>query len=36
MAEPWHLRYIGEQAENIMASGLTLEEYLGAEGGDYR
>lgn len=36
MAEPWHLRWIGEQAGDIMASGLTLEEYLGAEGGDYQ
>ncbi|MCF0259803.1 MAG: D-alanyl-D-alanine carboxypeptidase family protein [Erysipelotrichaceae bacterium] len=36
MAEPWHLRYIGDQAQAIMDSGLCLEEYLGAEGGDYR
>ena len=36
MAEPWHLRYVGSQAADIMNSGLTLEEYLGAEGGDYR
>lgn len=36
MPEPWHLRYIGPKASDIMASGLTLEEYLGAEGGDYR
>ncbi len=35
MAEPWHLRYIGEEARAIMDSGLTLEEYLGVEGGDY-
>lgn len=35
MAEPWHLRYIGERAKEIMQSGLTLEEYLGVEGGDY-
>lgn len=34
--EPWHLRYVGkETAEKIMSSGLTLEEYLGVEGGDY-
>ncbi|MDR2357480.1 MAG: M15 family metallopeptidase [Oscillospiraceae bacterium] len=27
--EPWHYRYVGkEHAETIMASGLTLEEYL--------
>ena len=36
MPEPWHLRYIGEQAQDIMNSGMCLEEYLGAEGGDYR
>ncbi len=34
-AEPWHLRYIGEEAINIYNSSLTLEEYLGVEGGDY-
>lgn len=34
-AEPWHLRYIGEEAINIYNSGLTLEEYLGVDGGDY-
>lgn len=34
-AEPWHLRYIGDEAMNIYNSGLTLEEYLGVEGGDY-
>lgn len=29
--EPWHYRYVGEQAAKaITASGLTLEEYLGA------
>lgn len=33
MAEPWHLRYIGEKASDIYASGLTLEEYLGVSGG---
>ena len=29
--EPWHLRYVGdpETAREIMAGGLTLEEYLG-------
>ncbi len=27
--EPWHFRYVGEEAaEEIMASGITLEEYL--------
>lgn len=35
-AEPWHIRYIGEQAQAIAQSGLTLEEYLGVEGGDYQ
>lgn len=35
MAEPWHIRYIGEEAQAIMESGLCLEEYLGVEGGDY-
>lgn len=34
-AEPWHLRYIGEEAIDIYRSGLALEEYLGVEGGDY-
>lgn len=34
-AEPWHLRYIGDEANNIFNSGLTLEEYLGIDGGDY-
>ncbi|MEE0436025.1 MAG: D-alanyl-D-alanine carboxypeptidase family protein [Peptococcaceae bacterium] len=29
--EPWHFRYVGvEAAKDIQASGLTLEEYLGA------
>lgn len=27
--EPWHFRYVGEAAEEIMSRGLTLEEYLG-------
>ena len=35
-AEPWHLRYIGERAGEIAASGLTLEEFLNAQGGDYQ
>ncbi|UNT97216.1 M15 family metallopeptidase [Allobaculum mucilyticum] len=34
-AEPWHLRYIGDRAQEIAQSGLTLEEFLGVEGGDY-
>ena len=35
IAEPWHLRYIGQKASDIYASGLSLEEYLGVEGGSY-
>lgn len=35
MAEPWHLRYIGDEATSIYQSGLTLEEYLGVPGGSY-
>lgn len=35
MAEPWHLRYIGDEATSIYQSGLTLEEYLGVPGGGY-
>ncbi len=35
MAESWHVRYIGKEAADIAASGLTLEEYFGIEGGDY-
>lgn len=34
-AEPWHLRYIGDEAQAIYESGLSLEEYLNVEGGDY-
>jgi LAS superfamily LD-carboxypeptidase LdcB len=33
--EPWHLRYIGDEATSIYNSGKTLEEYLGIEGGGY-
>ena len=30
--EPWHFRYVGEEAaEVIMKAGITLEEYLGAK-----
>lgn len=29
--EPWHLRFIGERAEEIWRSGLTLEEFLGLD-----
>ncbi len=36
MHEEWHLRYIGKEAKDIAASGLTLEEYYGFDGGDYR
>ncbi|EHI74428.1 surface antigen [Streptococcus criceti] len=35
MQEPWHIRYIGQEAQDIHESGLSLEEYLGVEGGDY-
>lgn len=35
MAESWHIRYIGPEAEDIYRSGLTLEEYYGIEGGGY-
>ncbi|MGM9947084.1 D-alanyl-D-alanine carboxypeptidase family protein [Floccifex sp.] len=35
VAEPWHIRYVGEQATAIYQSGLCLEEYLGIQGGDY-
>lgn len=33
--EAWHLRYVGDQAGAIAASGLTLEEYFGVAGGGY-
>ncbi len=36
MPEPWHLRYVGDQAQAIAQSGLTLEEYLSVQGGDYQ
>ena len=29
--EPWHLRYIGDEAEAVYESGLSLEEYLGID-----
>ena len=35
MAEEWHLRDVGKEAKEIAASGLSLEEYYGFEGGDY-
>ena len=35
MAEEWHLRYVGKEAKEIAASGLSLEEYYSFEGGDY-
>ena len=35
MAEEWHLRYVGKEAKDIAASGLSLEEEYGFEGGDY-
>ncbi len=27
--EPWHFRYVGPAAEEIMENGITLEEYMG-------
>lgn len=34
--EPWHLRYVGtEVAQNIAASGKTMEEYFNVTGGGY-
>ena len=36
VAEPWHIRYVGSEATAIYQSGLTLEEYLGVSGGDYK
>ena len=35
MAEEWHLRYVSLEANDFAASGLSLEEYYGFEGGDY-
>ena len=35
MHEEWHLRYVGKEAKEIAASGLTLEEYYGFDGGNY-
>ena len=35
MHEEWHLRYIGKESKEIAASGLTLEEYYGFDGGNY-
>lgn len=35
MYEPWHFRYVGkETAEEIMSSGITLEEYLDLAGAE--
>ncbi len=36
MQETWHVRFIGNDATKVYESGLTLEEYYGVEGGDYR
>lgn len=34
--EPWHLRYLGKSTATLVHdSGLTLEEFLGVEGGGY-
>ena len=27
--EPWHIRYLGDEAAAVYESGLCLEEYLG-------
>lgn len=36
MAESWHVRYVGKKdAAKIYEQKVTLEEYLGVEGGDY-
>ena len=35
MHEEWHLRYVGKEAKEIAASGLTLEEYYEFDGGEY-
>lgn len=36
MAEAWHVRYVGKKhAEKIYQQKVTLEAYLGVEGGDY-
>jgi threonine dehydratase len=35
--EPWHYRFVGRRLAQILKTrDLTLEEYLGVEGGDYR
>ena len=36
MPESWHLRYIGEDAKDVAASGKSLEEYFNFTGGDYK
>lgn len=36
MPESWHIRFIGQEAQEIAASGLTLEEYYGIQGGSYQ
>lgn len=33
MSEPWHIRYVGQEATKIYQSGKTLEEYYGVPGG---
>lgn len=35
MPEPWHLRYVGDLAQDIYSSRLTLEEYFNIPGGGY-
>lgn len=36
MYEPWHLRYLGQDATAVYQSGLSMEEYFNVEGGDYK
>lgn len=33
--EPWHMRYVGNVAEDIYRSGKTMEEYYNVTGGNY-
>ncbi len=34
-AEPWHIRFIGNDAVKVYERGQCLEEFYGVEGGDY-
>ncbi len=33
--EPWHIRYVGSEAEAIVSSGKTMDEFYGVEAGNY-